>query len=194
MRAYLKPLVTMFALCIIVLIFKAPLRVYLSDPLAIEHESYVYKLPPDAKVQKTRVIDVSDGDTITIQGGQRVRFLNIDTPELSHPAQNIREECYGREATARLSQLVANRDVILVSDSKDTDKYKRLLRYVFVPLEGRPGEYLNTNAYMVGEGYARDFVLESDNRYKDDFVELEKLARDAKKGLWASCDREKFRW
>ena len=84
--------------------------------------------------------------------------------------------------------------MILVSDSKDTDKYKRLLRYVFVPLEGRRGEYLNTNAYMVGEGFARVFVLESDNRYKDDFVELEKLAKDAKKGLWGTCDREKFRW
>ncbi len=194
MRAYLKPLVTMFALCIVVLLFKVPLRTYLSDPLSVDHESYVYKLPPDAKVQKTHVTVVSDGDTITIQGGQRVRFLNIDTPELSHPAQHIREECYGREATARLSQLIANRDVFLVSDSKDTDKYKRLLRYVFVPLEGRPGEYLNTNAYMVGEGYARVFVLESDNRYKDDFVELEKVAKDAKKGLWGACDREKFRW
>ena len=123
-----------------------------------------------------------------------MRLLNIDTPELSHPEQYIREECYGRDATARLSQLLANRDIVLISDSKDVDKYKRLLRYVFLPLEGRPGEYLNVNAYMVGEGYARVFVLESDSRYKDDFIELEKRAKDAHKGLWGSCDREQFRW
>lgn len=194
MRTLIRPLMTMVVLCILVLIFKAPLRTIFSDPLTVDHESYIYRIPSDAKFQKTRVTVVSDGDTITITGGQRVRFLNIDTPELSHPTQHIREECYGRDATVRLSQLIANREVILLSDSKDTDKYKRLLRYVFLPLEGRPDEYLNVNAYMVGEGYARVFVLEEVNRYKDDFFEFEKIAKEAKKGLWGACDREKFRW
>ena len=118
----------------------------------------------------------------------------MDTPELSHPDQHIREECFGKAATLRLTQLIDNKDIVVITDIKDKDKYKRLLRYIFLPLADQSGKYLNVNAYMVGEGYARVFIVEEGTRYKDDFFAFEKSAKDAKKGLWGSCDRSKFRW
>lgn len=194
MKSLLRPLLVMIILCGIVFLTKAPLKTYFEDPLASVSPDYIYDLPKGLRADKTHVISIADGDTITITGGERVRFLNMDTPELSHPDQHIREECFGKAATLRLTQLIDNKDIVVVTDVKDKDKYKRLLRYIFLPLADQSGKYLNVNAYMVGEGYARVFIVEEGTRYKDEFFAFEKLAKDAKKGLWGSCDRSKFRW
>ena len=194
MKTILRPLLVMISLCGIVYLAKAPLKTYFEDPLATISQDYIYVLPAGLRMTRSHVTSIADGDTISISGGERVRFLSMDTPELSHPDQNIREECFGKAATLRLTQLIENKDVVLIRDVKDTDKYKRLLRYVFLPLPDRPDAYLNINAYMVGEGYARVFIVEEGTKYKDDFFAFEKAAREAKKGLWGSCDRSKFRW
>ena len=46
------------------------------------------------------ITKVYDGDTITLSTGERVRFLQIDTPELS-PV-----ECYAQEARSALVLLL----------------------------------------------------------------------------------------
>ena len=48
-----------------------------------------------------RVDHVADGDTITLTNGQRVRFVQIDTPEVYFGV-----ECYGRAASKRTKQLL----------------------------------------------------------------------------------------
>ncbi len=194
MKGLLRPLLVMIILCGIVFLTKAPLKTYFEDPLASVAPEYIYDLPRGLRSVQTHVVSVADGDTITITGGERVRFLNMDTPELSHPEQFIREECFGKAATLRLSQLIQDKDITIITDIKDKDKYKRLLRYVFLPLVDQPGKYLNVNAYLLGEGFARVYIVEKGTRYKDEFFELEKRAKEAKKGLWGSCDRSKFRW
>ncbi len=42
----------------------------------------------------TRVID---GDTIIVDGGERVRLIGVDTPETVHPQKPV--ERFGREAS-----------------------------------------------------------------------------------------------
>lgn len=70
-----------------------------------------------------RVVAVIDGDTIDVAGGERVRLIGIDTPEVG--------QCGYDGATAVLRQLVGGRDVVLVPGARDDrDRYGRLLRYV----------------------------------------------------------------
>ena len=78
-----------------------------------------------ASVQVARI---SDGDTLTISTGEKVRLLQIDTPEISTA------ECYGAEAHKALISLIGKSAVTLESDSvsDDQDKFGRKLRYVKV--------------------------------------------------------------
>ena len=77
----------------------------------------------------TTITKVYDGDTITLSTGEKVRLLQIDTPELS-PA-----DCYGKEARAALVILLSTPGQLsLKTDSKldKVDRYSRLLRYLFI--------------------------------------------------------------
>jgi micrococcal nuclease len=76
----------------------------------------------------TTITKVYDGDTITLSTGEKVRLLQIDTPELASG------ECYGEEARrALISLLNLPGQITLKTDPKldQVDRYGRLLRYVF---------------------------------------------------------------
>lgn len=111
---------------------------------------------------------IIDGDTIVVEGGERVRLLAIDTPERGEP-------CY-KNATQRLSELIKDKDVILERHSEDKDRYGRLLRYIFV-------NDTFVNLVMVQEGYAHLYIVEKDGYYKQ-FLEAEKSARASGGCVW----------
>ncbi len=125
--------------------------------------------PPDT----ARVIQVIDGDTITIEGGYRVRYIGIDTPEV-HP----RVEAYGIEAWQANRQLVEGKRVRLERDVSETDRYNRLLRYVYV-------DSIFVNAELVRAGLARAKAYPPDTKYQDYLEKMETEARHAGRGIWA---------
>ena len=116
---------------------------------------------------------VIDGDTVVLQDGARVRYIGIDTPEMRSPA-----ECYAAEATARNRELVEGRPVGLRKDVSETDRYGRLLRYLYLP----GGEMVN--AILVREGYATALRYPPDVLFADRFEALEQEARAAGRGMW----------
>src|SRR5258708_5315184 len=48
----------------------------------------------------TRVVD---GDTIEIEGGQKVRYIGVNTPETVDPRRPV--QCYGKEASNKNKEL-----------------------------------------------------------------------------------------
>jgi micrococcal nuclease len=118
----------------------------------------------------TRVID---GDTIDIATGQRVRYIGIDTPEV-YPER----EAYGMEAWQANRNLVEGKKVRLEKDISETDKYSRLLRYVYV-------DDTLVNAELVRLGLAEAKAYPPDTRYQDLLEQLEVEARQAGRGMWA---------
>ena len=124
---------------------------------------------------ETRVIRVIDGDTIEIEGGQRVRYIGMDTPEDT----SVRE-CFGEQATRRNRELVEGRLVELERDVSETDRFGRLLRYVWVD-----GEMVNR--VLVAEGLALVATFPPDVKYLESFLELQELARSSGLGLWSAC-------
>ncbi len=115
-----------------------------------------------------------DGDTIVVAlggaGGTKVRLIGIDTPE--------RDDCLFAAATERMRALVGGRSVKLVRDVSETDRYGRLLRYVYVG-----SEFIN--ATMVSEGFASAATYPPDVAHALELVALERAARLAKRGLWS---------
>lgn len=118
----------------------------------------------------TRVVD---GDTIVVSlNGQdyKVRFIGINTPERGRP--------YYLEATEKTKELCLGKQVRLEKDVSETDKYGRLLRYVYV------GDTF-VNAELVKQGYAQQFTLPPDVKYADLFKKLASEARERQAGLWS---------
>ncbi|HIC95461.1 TPA: hypothetical protein EYP12_02400, partial [Candidatus Bipolaricaulota bacterium] len=127
---------------------------------------------------RAKVVRVIDGDTIEVEiAGKRytVRYIGIDTPETKHPEKPV--EWMGLEAAAKNEELVGGKVVELEKDVSETDKYGRLLRYVWV------GD-LMVNAELVRLGLAQVSTYPPDVKYADLFLDLQREAREAGLGLW----------
>ncbi len=133
--------------------------------------------------EKVMVTKVIDGDTIEIEGGARVRYIGIDTPETRDPRRPV--GCFGKQASLKNKELVEGKVVILQKDISETDKYNRLLRYVFLPLQSN--EALFVNDYLIREGYATVLSYPPDVKYIDQFLKAQQQAKEQNKGLWSEC-------
>ena len=136
--------------------------------------------------QAAFVTKVVDGDTIVVQiegVEQTVRFVGIDTPETVDPRRPV--GCFGKQASNETKELLTNKWVILQKDISDTDKYNRLLRYIYLPLE--EGKYLFVNDYLVRKGFAKAYTYPPDVKFNEQFLQAEQEAREALEGLWGAC-------
>ncbi len=123
----------------------------------------------------TRVID---GDTIEVSIAgtiYTIRYIGLDAPELDDKRP---EYCaLAQEATRYNQQLVEGETVRLEKDISETDKYGRLLRYVYV-------DDIFVNAELVRQGLAWAITYEPDTKYQDYLEEMEAEARQDKIGVW----------
>ena len=133
--------------------------------------------------ERALVTKVVDGDTIDLENGKTVRFVGMDTPETVDPRRPV--GCFGKEASSETKSLLSGKVVILQKDVTDTDKYGRILRYVYLPLED--GKILFVNDYLVREGFAKVYTYPPDVKFDNQFREAEKEAKMGKKGLWGKC-------
>lgn len=120
-----------------------------------------------------KVTKVIDGDTIVLETGETVRYIGIDAPE-------TRGDCFAAESTNKNKELVLGKKVRLEKDVSETDRYKRLLRYIYV-------DNIFINDYLVRQGYAKVATYPPDVKYQNQFLEAEKYARENKLGLWSKC-------
>jgi micrococcal nuclease len=129
---------------------------------------------PVPNSQPATVTNIVDGDTIDVDiDGQtyRVRYIGMDTPERGGP--------YFDEATQANQDLVGGQTVYLVKDVSETDRFGRLLRYVYLA----DGTFVN--AKLVEDGYAQVASFPPDVAQIDHFLQLQETARNASLGLWA---------
>ena len=114
-------------------------------------------------------------DTLGIGGGERPRYIGMDTPE-----STTQHDCFGDEATERNRALVEGRVVALETDVSDRDRFGRLLRYVYV-------DGVMVNELLVLEGFATVSTFPPDVKYQERFLAAQTAAREAAAGLWSAC-------
>lgn len=109
------------------------------------------------------VASVIDGDTIVLDSGQKVRYLMVDTPEITQG----KHDCYGEEARKYNEDLVLGQEVTLTYDEQCKDSYDRLLAYVEAP----DGEL---NSLLVERGFACVLVIPPNGGEREaEFMSLE---------------------
>jgi endonuclease YncB( thermonuclease family) len=124
----------------------------------------------DGADETGRVTQIVDGDTIEVEidgVGYRVRYVGVNTPERD-------EDCY-QEAVDANAALVRGQTVRLVRDESNTDRFGRLLRYVYV------GSTF-VNEALVRDGWAEAVEYRPDTRHTADFRALEQTASSANRG------------
>lgn len=163
------------------LVSPSPSAITFEPILELTPTTSLPSITPEVKgiqTQKVLVTRVIDGDTVEIEGGEKVRYIGIDTPETVDPRKPV--QCYGKEASDKNKELVEGKEVKLEKDISETDKYGRLLRYVWL------GDIL-VNEYLVKEGYAQVSTYPPDVKYQDRFLAAQREARENKRGLWEAC-------
>ena len=132
---------------------------------------------------------VIDGDTIALENRERVRLIGIDTPEARESRKLERDVSrtktsreaiieMGKAATKFTKSLAEGKRVRLEFDVERTDRYGRLLAYVYLP----NGKMLN--AELLKAGYAQVYTFQPNIKHVDSFLELQRKARETKTGFW----------
>lgn len=113
-----------------------------------------------------RFVGCHDGDTCTLEGGLRVRFSGIDTPEIGQP--------FAESARDAMIQLVVGQESALECEGWS---YNRRVCSVFV--NGQ-----DVQQQLVEQGLAYDYTQYSGGRYQ----QAEQAARQNQVGVWTLPD------
>jgi len=141
---------------------------------------------PDLSGKDSAVITkITDGDTYHVElNGEdvTVRLIGVDTPE------SVAPESYRKENTAegtKVSELVKEKisigdTVYLECDVSETDRYGRMLAYVYF------SDGTMVQDWLLSNGYAKVYTIEPDTKYAEHFEELELQAQEQGIGIWSS--------
>lgn len=142
--------------------------------------------------EKAVYIKNIDGDTITVLYNdvtKNVRLIGVDTPE-SKKNKKAKEDALkqkkkieqivaqGKESSLFMSKLIKKGDfVYLEFDKQKTDKYNRLLAYVY-------SNNTMINSTLIKEGYAYPMTIKPNIKYAKQFKAEHLEAVKNKKGLY----------
>ena len=120
---------------------------------------------------------VIDGDTIELVSGEKIRYLEVSTPEIHNST-----ECYGQEANTKNKELVLGKTIYIRPPTQgNKTSYNRTLAYVFTD------EYF-VNKKLVEEGYAIVELYAKANEFYDLLKKSEDEAKFKNLGLWNKCN------
>ena len=137
------------------------------------------------------VTKVADGDTIHVltseQTRLKIRMYGIDapeTPKINKHTGRIGKagQFFAEEASKALASKILGKHVRL--DIIDIDRYRRLVSIIW--LADR-----NINLEMISEGYAEAYEKYLKSPYRSIFLEAQKKAQEAGKGIWSQSDYER---
>jgi micrococcal nuclease len=146
-------------------------------PIATLNPATPLPFQPTGPTEVATVLSITDGDTIRVDrghGSEPVRYIGINAPEPKQPG--------GNEATARNAELLTvGAEVVLETDVSDTDRFDRLLRYVWLH-EGSTWTLINLQ--LIKDGVAEAVAYPPDVRYQQTFVSAQTIAKTQKVGVW----------
>ncbi|MFQ5508185.1 MAG: thermonuclease family protein [Leptospirillia bacterium] len=127
------------------------------------------------------VRQVIDGDTVELVRKTKVRYIGIDTPEVRRREGRqwiFDPEPFALEAKAENARLVGGREIRLEFDRERTDRYGRLLAYVYL-------DDMMVNEQMLLKGLARARAYPPNLHHQKRLKQAEARAKAAGVGIWS---------
>lgn len=142
------------------------------------------KDPSRGELIPVELVKTIDGDTIKIKYDgkeQNVRYLLIDTPETNHP--QLGKQPFGQQAKERNTELMNSGKLEIEFDiGGETDKYGRLLAYIYI-------DGVSIQEKLLEEGLARvGYVYPPNTRHLDAYEKAQERAKEAGIGIWTLED------
>jgi len=136
--------------------------------------------PSSPIIESYEITKIVDGDTFWAtdsHGNKRkYRLIGINTPEFSHFGRP--EQPFAQEATDYLVQLIGDQKLRLEYDIDTHDKYNRDLVNAYLP----DGTFIN--AELIKAGWAEIMTIPPNVAHADEFVQLQRIARQEGRGIW----------
>jgi endonuclease YncB( thermonuclease family) len=130
----------------------------------------VWPEPPE----NPRVRNNYDGDTLTLDNGDKVRLSWVNTPELKPP------EAYGKEARDLTQDLTEGKPVqLILQGDNPRDGYGRLLAGIQVD-----GKNLSIELLEAGLGHV--FIIPPERYDIQPLLDAQERAKKARKGIWTT--------
>ncbi len=130
--------------------------------------------------QSSVVASVTDGDTIVLADGRKVRLAQVDGPEYN--------ECFGGDATRYVRELIDGETVFLrrPAGAPVVDTYGRTLAEVLTMSDGR---LVSVNEAIVANGFGEhdESFASEDPDLAARLTAAERSARSSGRGLWTGC-------
>jgi micrococcal nuclease len=152
----------------------------LYNELSSRHQFFTDPSVATSNAEKAKVTDIVDGDTIKVLSSGKtytVRYIGIDTPEIKHQNGST-DQPYGQEAKTVNAWLLAGKDIYLKKDVTETDKYGRLLRYIYL----EDGTMIND--VLIRMGYAHILTIPPNVAFQSEFLKAQRAAREERLNLW----------
>jgi len=144
-------------------------------PGAVAHGGTLSVLGESRWVEVGRILD---GDTFVTRGGEHVRLLGINAPEIAHESSPAQP--FGYKATRALTRLIAGKSVHLEFDVQHKDDYGRTLAQIYL----QDGTWVN--GVMVRLGMAHVYTFTPNLRWAGQLIALEAPVRHARLGIWGT--------
>ena len=124
---------------------------------------------------------VTDGDTLILKDGRKVRLIGINTPELA--TKNRIAEPYALQAKRFVeTALKSNKEIFIQYGEQAKDRYGRVLAHV--ALRNKQ----NLNALILKQGLASTIVVPPNVQLADCYFKHEQLARAQGLNRWSHPD------
>lgn len=121
---------------------------------------------------------VTDGDTVRMQNGDKVRFIGVNAPELGHG--KFKDEPFAKQARLLVAREIKGRQVLLKSGDRAKDRYGRVLAQIFTQ-DGN-----DVGLQLIQKGLAFVVAVDKGFGYLPDYLKAETKAKVARKGIWGA--------
>jgi len=125
------------------------------------------------------VTTIVDGDTLMLADGREVRLVGIQAPKLPLGRAGFTPWPLAEEAKAQLSALTLGKTVTPGFGGRRGDRHGRVLAHLF-DAEGRW-----IQGVLLEAGLARVYSFDDNRKLIAEMLDLERRARDARRGIWA---------
>jgi len=133
-------------------------------------------------VQTATVHHITDGDTLVLSDGKKIRLLGINTPEVDFHKPE-RSQPLGIQARSRLQEMLPDGTKIhLIFDQRKKDRYKRLL--AFVRYNNNEGVEVDTGEVLLKEGLAWQYLILPNHLCWQNYRNAETQAYLNQSGVW----------